>query len=66
MGVASMTGRVRDENQDYVLAFTVAGRQVLVMADDPAVRANRLAQLRELTVLLGGLGDFSRLPVQQS
>ena len=40
--------------------------EVLVMADDPAVRANRLAQLRELTVLLGGLGDFSRLPVQQS
>jgi len=40
--------------------------EVLVMDQDPVVRANRLAQLRELTVLLGGLGDFSRLPVQQS
>jgi len=40
--------------------------EVLVMDKDPAVRANRLAQLRELTVLLGALGDFSRLPVQQS
>jgi glycyl-tRNA synthetase beta chain len=40
--------------------------EVLVMDKDPALRANRLAQLRELTVLLGGLGDFSRLPVQQS
>ena len=38
---------------------------VLVMDKDPAVRANRLAQLRQLTALLGGLGDFARLPVQQ-
>ena len=37
---------------------------VLVMDQDPAVRANRLAQLRQLTTLLGTLGDFSRLPVQ--
>ena len=39
--------------------------KVLVMDPDAALRANRLAQLRELTILLGGLGDFSRLPVQQ-
>jgi glycyl-tRNA synthetase beta chain len=38
---------------------------VLVMADDDGVRRNRLAQLRELTELLGALGDFARLPVQQ-
>jgi glycyl-tRNA synthetase beta chain len=38
---------------------------VLVMDKDPAVRANRLAQLRQITALLGRLGDFSRLPVQQ-
>ena len=37
---------------------------VLVMDQDPAVRANRLAQLRQLTTLLGALGDFSRLPAQ--
>ena len=40
--------------------------EVLVMDKDQAVRANRLAQLRELTELLGALGDFGRLPVQQS
>ncbi len=39
---------------------------VLVMDNDPAVRANRLAQLRQVTFLLGGLGDLARLPVQQS
>ena len=38
---------------------------VLVMADDDGVRRNRLAQLRELTELLGGFGDLGRLPVQQ-
>jgi glycyl-tRNA synthetase beta chain len=38
---------------------------VLVMDTDPAVRANRLAQLRQVTFLLGGLGDLARLPVQQ-
>ncbi len=38
---------------------------VLVMDDDPAVRASRLAQLVQITSLLGSLGDFSRLPVQQ-
>jgi len=38
---------------------------VLVMADDDGVRRNRLAQLRELAELLGALGDFARLPVQQ-
>ena len=36
---------------------------ILVMDDEPAVRDNRLAQLSEVTTLLGGLGDFSRLPV---
>ena len=39
---------------------------VLVMDNNPAVRANRLAQLRQVTFLLGGLGDLARLPVQQS
>ena len=38
---------------------------VLVMDKDPAVRGNRLAQLTQITSLLGSLGDFSRLPVQQ-
>ena len=38
---------------------------VLVMDKDPAVRGNRLAQLTQITALLGSLGDFSRLPVQQ-
>jgi glycyl-tRNA synthetase beta chain len=38
---------------------------VLVMDKDPAVRASRLAQLVQITALLGSLGDFSRLPVQQ-
>ena len=36
---------------------------VMVMDDDPAVRDNRLAQLREVAALLGTLGDFGRLPV---
>ena len=34
------------------------------MDKDPALRANRLAQLRQITALLGALGDFGRLPVQ--
>jgi glycyl-tRNA synthetase beta chain len=38
---------------------------VLVMDKDPALRANRLAQLRQVTALLGALGDFGRLPVQE-
>ena len=38
---------------------------VLVMDKDPELRANRLAQLRQITSLLGSLGDFARLPVQQ-
>ena len=38
---------------------------VLVMDKDPAVRGNRLAQLTQITTLLGNLGDFGRLPVQQ-
>jgi glycyl-tRNA synthetase beta chain len=40
--------------------------EVLVMDRDPELRANRLAQLRQLSALLGSLGDFGRLPVQQS
>jgi glycyl-tRNA synthetase beta chain len=39
--------------------------EVLVMDPDPAIRANRLAQLSQVTGLLGMLGDFGRLPVQQ-
>ena len=38
---------------------------VLVMDKDPAARGNRLAQLTQITTLLGSLGDFSRLPVHQ-
>jgi glycyl-tRNA synthetase beta chain len=38
---------------------------VLVMDDDARLRDNRLAQLNEITGLLGRLGDFGRLPVQQ-
>jgi glycyl-tRNA synthetase beta chain len=34
---------------------------VMVMDEDQAVRANRLAQLVAVTRLLGGIGDFSRL-----
>jgi glycyl-tRNA synthetase beta chain len=34
----------------------------LVMAEDPALRANRLALLREVHRLLGGVADLSRLP----
>ena len=36
---------------------------VLVMDEDPAVRANRLAQLAAVTALLRRIGDFSRLAV---
>lgn len=34
---------------------------VLVMADDPAVRANRLGLLQRVAVLASGVADFSRL-----
>jgi glycyl-tRNA synthetase beta chain len=36
--------------------------RIMVMDDDPAVRANRLALLRNVQVLLGGVADLSRLP----
>jgi glycyl-tRNA synthetase beta subunit len=36
---------------------------VLVMDPDPAVRANRLAQLAAVVNLLVEIGDLSRLPV---
>jgi glycyl-tRNA synthetase beta chain len=35
---------------------------VLVMADDPAVRENRLRLLLEVRDTLGQLGDFSEIP----
>ena len=38
---------------------------VLVMADDAAVRANRLAQLAAIAGLIGQIGEFSRLPAAQ-
>ena len=36
---------------------------VMVMADDDAVRGNRLAQLAAVTALIGRIGEFSRLPL---
>lgn len=36
--------------------------QVMVMAEDPALRANRLALLSSLRDLFGGIVDLSRLP----
>ncbi len=38
---------------------------VLVMDDDAAVRANRLAQLAAVAELIGQIGEFSRLPAAQ-
>ena len=38
---------------------------VMVMADDDAVRGNRLAQLAAVTALIGRIGEFSRLPLSQ-
>ena len=39
---------------------------VLVMDDDDAVRANRLAQLAAVAALIGRIGEFSRLPLTQA
>jgi len=36
--------------------------QVMVMDEDPRLRANRLALLRRLSRLFGGIADLSRLP----
>jgi serine/threonine protein phosphatase PrpC len=33
LGLATRKGHVRSENQDYVLGFTMAGRQMLIVAD---------------------------------
>lgn len=38
--------------------------QVMVMADDPAVRANRLALLARLAGLMNGVADISRLELE--
>ena len=37
--------------------------EVMVMADDPAIRANRLALLSRLHTLMNGVADISRLSV---
>jgi glycyl-tRNA synthetase beta subunit len=39
---------------------------VMVMADDAAVRGNRLAQLAAVTALIGRIGEFSRVPLAQA
>ena len=39
---------------------------VMVMADDAAVRGNRLAQLAAVAALIGRIGEFSRLPLTQA
>jgi glycyl-tRNA synthetase beta chain len=39
---------------------------VMVMADDEAVRGNRLAQLAAVTALIGRIGEFSRLPLARA
>jgi len=39
---------------------------VMVMADDAAVRGNRLAQLAAVAALIGHIGEFSRLPLTQA
>ena len=39
---------------------------VMVMADDPAVRGNRLAQLAAVAALIGHIGEFGRLPLTQA
>jgi glycyl-tRNA synthetase beta chain len=36
--------------------------RTMVMADDLALRNNRLALLRDVQILLGGVADLSRLP----
>ena len=36
---------------------------VLVMADDPELRANRLRLLRDVKTAVGALGDFSQIPL---
>ena len=36
--------------------------EVLVMAEDEAVRANRLRLLLDVRDTLGALGDFSQIP----
>ena len=56
---------------DYTGALTVMARsreavdrffeQVMVMADDPAVRANRLCLLGGLHTLMNRVADISRL-----
>lgn len=40
--------------------------KVLVMADDPVVRANRLALLRELADLFLGIADISQIVIDQT
>jgi glycyl-tRNA synthetase beta chain len=39
---------------------------VLVMDEDDALRANRLAQLAAVAALVRQIGEFSRLPVSQA
>ncbi len=58
-------------NQDYTGALKVlAGLraavdtffdEVMVNAEDPAIRANRLALLAQLAVLMNGVADISKL-----
>ena len=45
---------------------TATSTPCMVMADDDAVRGNRLAQLAAVTALIGRIGEFSRLPLAQA
>ena len=42
-------------------AVTAFFDKVLVMAEDPALRTNRLSLLQRITSLASGIADFSRL-----
>jgi glycyl-tRNA synthetase beta chain len=39
---------------------------VMVMVEDPALRANRLCLLRDISGLFSGLADFSKIVLKKS
>ena len=54
--MSSASGRVPAPNFDRFFD------EVLVMAEDPRVRANRLRLLLDVRDALGALGDLSQIP----
>jgi len=69
VGVAAATGRYAESLRGLIALSAPLDaffEHTMVMAEDPGLRANRLALLRDLHRLLGAVADLSRLPGKEA